>query len=76
MFAGQLVKMVDSSIVGTEQELRPLLDALNSLASTAWRVNPYMHNNLLKVFYDGGSVKLKVPRDPDLLGVEDLMIQQ
>ncbi|XP_015177873.1 PREDICTED: DNA-directed RNA polymerase, mitochondrial [Polistes dominula] len=55
-------------------QLYPALDSLNQLGSIPWKVNTPVLDILIKVFQEGGSVKLDVPRPPSiLLSTDDSM---
>ncbi|KAK0087015.1 hypothetical protein PV325_001969 [Microctonus aethiopoides] len=48
-------------------QLWPSLDSLNQLSSIPWTVNNTILDLAIKVFQDGGSVKLNVPQPPSVL---------
>lgn len=50
-----------------KQQLLPSLDSLNQLSSTPWTVNKKILDLQIKVFQNGGSEKLNVPRPPSAL---------
>lgn len=75
MFVGRTVKQFEQGgETGDPKELGALLDALNYVSMTAWKINPYIHNHVLSVFRSGGDVKLKIPRQPSSINVSDTMI--
>ncbi|XP_043674513.1 DNA-directed RNA polymerase, mitochondrial [Vespula pensylvanica] len=49
------------------QQLYPAFDNLNQLGSVPWKINTDVLDILIKVFQDGGSVKLDVPESPSIL---------
>ncbi|XP_043277572.1 DNA-directed RNA polymerase, mitochondrial [Venturia canescens] len=51
---------------GTKR-LSPVLDCLNQLAAVPWTVNEPVLDIVVKVFREGGSVKLNVPQPPSVL---------
>lgn len=64
----QAIKQLDriKKLKPTSQ-LYPALDSLNQLASIPWKVNTQVLDVIIKVFNDGGSVKLDVPQPPSAL---------
>ncbi|XP_035743443.1 DNA-directed RNA polymerase, mitochondrial-like isoform X1 [Vespa mandarinia] len=48
-------------------QLFPAFDNLNQLGSVPWKINTDVLDILIKVFQDGGSVKLNVPESPSIL---------
>ncbi|XP_055642292.1 DNA-directed RNA polymerase, mitochondrial [Toxorhynchites rutilus septentrionalis] len=49
------------------QDMYPTLDALNQLASIAWKINGDVLDVVLEVFNNGGNEKLDVPEPPSSL---------
>ncbi|KAI4498145.1 hypothetical protein M0802_006631 [Mischocyttarus mexicanus] len=56
-------------------QLYPALDSLNQLGSIPWKVNTEVLDILIKVFQEGGSIKLNVPQPPSILSNVDDTIQ-
>lgn len=46
------------------QQLYPVFDSLNQLASVPWKVNTPVLDVIIEVFNSGGSVKLDIPQPP------------
>ncbi|KAG5674913.1 hypothetical protein PVAND_004858 [Polypedilum vanderplanki] len=49
------------------QDLYPVLDALNQQQSVAWQINTDILDVVIKVFNEGGNLKLDIPQLPETL---------
>ncbi|XP_014613955.1 PREDICTED: DNA-directed RNA polymerase, mitochondrial isoform X2 [Polistes canadensis] len=65
----QLLENIPSS------QLYPAFDNLNQLSSIPWKVNTQVLDIVIKVFQEGGSIKLDVPQPPSILSSTDDLIE-
>ncbi|KAH0539281.1 DNA-directed RNA polymerase, mitochondrial isoform X1 [Cotesia glomerata] len=72
LFAIEQIKRLE---VTPPRQLWPALDSLNQLGSVPWNINKPVLDLAIKIFRDGGSVKLNVPQPPSVLGSGPLLSQ-
>ncbi|KAG8041705.1 hypothetical protein G9C98_007009 [Cotesia typhae] len=70
LFAIEQLKRLE---VTPPRQLWPALDCLNQLGSIPWNINKPVLDLAIKIFRDGGSVKLNVPQPPSVLGSGPLL---